>query len=171
MEFFEVIERRKSIRKYSREPLPEGALEKILNAARLANSARNRQEWAFIAVTDEDIKERLVPACRDQEFVAECGAVIAGCATNEYVMRCGQPAHVVDTSIALDHMQLAAADLGLGSCWLGAFYQDKVAEILKVPDEVTIVGLLTVGVPAGEGRPKKRKSLEKIVHRETWGAK
>lgn len=171
MDLFDAIVKRRSIRKYINKPLPESALSKILEAGRLANSARNRQEWAFIAVTDDELKEKLVPACRDQDFVAESGALIVGCATNEYTMRCGQPAHVVDTSIALDHMQLAASALGLGTCWLGAFYQDKVKEILDIPDNISVIGILTVGIPDETGRDKKRKPIEEIVYYNKWGAK
>ncbi len=171
MEFFDTIEKRKSIRKYRNEPLPDGVLEKILTAGRLANSARNRQEWAFIAVTDTETKERLVPACRNQDFVAQASVVIVGCAIGEYEMRCGQPADVIDTAIALDHMQLAATALGLGTCWLGSFYQNRVTEILYIPDKVSIIGILTVGIPDESGREKSRKSLDEIVYYNKWGGK
>ena len=168
MELYDVIKNRKSIRRYRNEPLPDGALERILEAGRLANSAKNRQEWAFIIVTDSETKAALVPACHDQSFVAEAAAVIVGCATDEYTMRCGQPAHVIDTSIALDHIQLAATEEGFGTCWLGSFYQDQVKCILKIPDKISIIGILTVGIPDEGGDPKSRKRLEEIVRYERW---
>ncbi len=171
MNILDAIRNRKSIRKYKNEPLPDGALDTILESARLANSARNRQEWAFVVVSKDDVKRKLVPACNNQAFVAEASVVIVACATNEYTMRCGQPAHVIDTSIAIDHMQLASEALGLGSCWLGSFFPDQVSKILDIPDDISIIGILPIGVPAEEGREKSRKTLDEIVHHEKWSAK
>jgi len=170
MDFYQLIKSRKSIRHYKHELISEDLMESILDAGRLANSARNLQEWKFVVVTDWETKAKLIPACRDQQFVGEAGAVIAACAIKkDYTMRCGQPAHIVDLSIAVDHMQLASHYHGLGTCWLGAFYQDRVKKILEIPDEIEVVALLVVGYPAEDGREKSRKSLKEIVYREKWG--
>ena len=170
MTIYEIISRRKSIRKYEDKPVPADVLDRILDAGRMANSARNRQEWAFMAVTDAEIRKALVPACRDQKFVAGAGAVIAICSTeSEYIMACGVPAYAVDCSIAADHIQLAACAEGLGTCWLGAFYQDKVKEVLDIPENIKVVAVLTIGYPAEEGRPKTRKEMGEILFREKWG--
>ncbi|MCK5833555.1 nitroreductase family protein [bacterium] len=168
MEFNELIKKRKSIRKYKSEALPPGSLDKILSAGRFANSARNRQKWAFIVVTNKEMLQALVPACRNQAFVGEAAALIAVCSTEEYTMSSGNPAHFIDCSIALDHMQLAATSLELGTCWLGAFNNDKVGKLLSVPDEIWVVGLLTIGIPNEEGREKNRISLEDLVHYNKW---
>ncbi|HHS50863.1 MAG TPA: nitroreductase [candidate division Zixibacteria bacterium] len=168
MEFKDLITARKSIRSFTDAPLPDGALDFILEAGRLANSAKNRQKWAFVVVENSETKKTLVPACRNQAFVGESAVVIAVCATDEYYMSCDNPAHFIDASIALDHMQLAVADLGLGSCWLGAFNQDAVRDILGIPKDIIVVGLLVIGVPADQGRPKTRLPIEEIVHREKW---
>ncbi len=168
MEFRSLIEKRRSIRRFTGAALPDGALETILSAGNLANSAKNRQKWAFVAVTEKPTLEAMVPACRNQAFIGEAGAAVAVCSTEDYTMSCGNPAHFIDCAIALDHMQLCACDIGLGSCWLGAFDQAAAREVLGVPLEITIVGILVIGIPAEEGRPKSRVPLEDIVHRNKW---
>jgi len=94
--------------------------------------------------------------------------VIAACGTSDLVMTCGQPAYPIDVAIALDHMTLAAASLGLGTCWIGAFYEDKVKEILGVPPEIRVVALLPLGYPAEQPAPRPRKNLDDIVAWEHW---
>ena len=90
--------------------------------------------------------------------------VIAGCATNpDYVMTCGEHSYSIDLAIALDHMSLEAASLGLGTCWIGAFYQDQVKEILGVPEDVRIVSLMPLGYPKKLGTKTKRKPLSEII--------
>lgn len=169
MDVIGAIRTRRSIRRYKDESLPEGAIDTLLEAARMANSARNRQEWAFVVVSDRGTKQKLVPACNNQSFVGDASVVIVGCATSELTMRCGQPAHAIDTAIALDHIQLTAVELGLGTCWLGSFFPEQVARILDIPEDVTIIGILTIGIPDENGREKSRKDIREIVHKEKWG--
>ncbi len=83
-------------------------------------------------------------------------------------MTCGQMAYAIDVAIAVDHMTLVAASLGLGSCWIGAFYEDQVKEILGVPGEVRVVALLSLGYPAEMPAPRPRKSLDQVVAWEHW---
>ncbi|MCL6581134.1 MAG: nitroreductase family protein [Firmicutes bacterium] len=163
MEVFEAIAKRRSIRKYVPMPVPEDKLRKVLEAAQAAPSASNRQEYKLIVVTEEETKRRLVRAAADQGFLAEAGAVIVACATDP-----SRKWHAVDIAIAIDHMTLAALELGLGTCWIGAFEEEAVKSILGVPDNVRVVMLLTLGIPAEEGRPRKRKPLEELVLRERW---
>ncbi len=160
----EVIKKRQSVRSYQEKEIPENVLQQVLEAGRLAPSANNKQNWKFIIVKDEDLRKKLVPACKNQKFVGEAPVVIAGCATNpDYVMTCGEHSYSIDLAIALDHMSLEAASQGLGTCWIGAFYQDQVKEILGVPEGVCIVNLLTLGYPE-ELKPKTgRKPLSEIV--------
>ncbi len=126
------------------------------------------QDWRFIVVRDKATRLKLVEAARKQAFVAEAPVVIAACGTSDLVMTCGQPAYVVDVAIAVDHMTLAAFSLGLGTCWIGAFYEDQVKEILGMPDSVRVVALLPLGYPAQQPRPTPRKSLEDVVAYERW---
>lgn len=163
MDLFEAIAKRRSIRAYKNEPVPEEALTKILEAARIAPSAGNRQEYRFIVVKDEATRKALVPACNNQTFVGDAAVVIVGCAANP--SRRYSP---VDVAIALDHMTLAAAALSLGTCWIGAFSEEKVKEILGIPEGVTVWCLLPVGVPAAETAPRPRKSMEELYSVDRW---
>lgn len=168
MELMQAIRARRSIRSYLDRPVEEEKLLAVLEAGRLAPSARNMQDWRFIVVSDPATRQRLAEAARDQQFVAQAPLVIAACGTSDLVMTCGQPAYAIDVAIALDHMTLAAASLGLGSCWIGAFYEDRVKQILAVPPEARVVALLPLGYPADMPAPRPRKSLEDIAAREHW---
>jgi len=160
---FEAIKNRRSIRKYKDVPVPEEKLARVLEAARIAPSAGNRQEWKFIVVKDKATRDRLVEACRGQTFVGQAGAVIVACATDP-----SRKWHMVDVAIAVDHMTLAAYEAGLGTCWIGAYEEDKVKEILGIPSGVKVVVLLPVGVPDIDGVPRPRKALEEIIACERW---
>ena len=160
----EAIKKRQSVRSYKDKEIPEEILQKILEAGRLAPSANNKQHWKFIVVKDEDLRKKLVPACKNQKFVGEAPVVIAGCATNpDYVMTCGEHSYSIDLAIALDHMSLEAASLGLGTCWIGAFYQDKVKDILGIPEDIRVVALMPLGFPKKLGPKTGRKSLSEII--------
>lgn len=169
MDVIEVIRNRRSIRSYSEKPVEREKIERLLEAARLAPSASNRQEWRFIVVTDPERRAALSKAANNQAFVAQAPVVIAACAETEgHVMRCGQPCYPIDVAIALDHMTLQATAEGLGTCWIGAFYEQPAKEILGIPEEIRVVELLTVGYPARPPGRLTRLPIEKIVHWETW---
>jgi len=160
----EAIKKRQSVRSYQDKEIPKEVLQEILEAGRLAPSAKNTQSWKFIIVRDKELRKKMVPACKNQEFVGEAPVVIAGCGTNlDYVMSNGEHAYSINLAIALDHMSLQAASLGLGTCWIGAFYQDQVKEILGVPEEVRVVALMTVGYPKELGTKTRRKPLSEII--------
>ena len=157
MGVFDIIKDRRSIRTYKDERIPKDKLEKLLVAARLAPSAANRQNWKFIVVENEEVKKQLVTACNNQAFVGTASNVIAGI---------GDPAqkwHQVDLAIALEHIVLEAVELGLGTCWIGAFNEDEVKKLLKIPQDKKVIALLTVGVPVESPAARPRKSLEEIV--------
>lgn len=169
MDVFEAIQTRRSIRSYLNQPVEEEKLTQVLEAGRLAPSANNRQEWRFVVVQDGDKREKLAEAACGQRFVAEAPAVIACCSVeSKHVLTCGHPAYAIDVAIAIDHMTLAATALGLGTCWIGAFYEDRVREILNIPDSVRVVELLTLGYPGEKPTPRNRKRLDEIVYREQW---
>jgi nitroreductase len=168
MDLMQAIRDRRSIRDYRDMPVEEEKLQGVLQAGRLAPSARNMQDWKFIVVKDAGTRQKLAVAARDQKFVGQAPVVIAACGTSDLVMTCGQPAYPIDVAIALDHMTLAAASLGLGTCWIGAFYEDKVKEILGVPPEIRVVALLPLGYPAEQPAPRPRKNLDDIVAWEHW---
>lgn len=152
MDVKDAIMERRSVRSYKDKEIPEEDLNTLLEAARLTPSVRNKQSWKFIVIRDKEKREVLAQAAAEQEFVGEAPVVIAAVALEpDYVMRCGVPAYAVDLAIAIDHITLQAVELGLGTCWIGAFYQDKVREILKIPDDCKVVALLPVGYPATSG--------------------
>jgi nitroreductase len=168
MDLMQAIRARRSIRNFLDKSVEEELLLAVLEAGRLAPSARNMQDWRFIVVRDAATRSLLAKAARDQQFVGQAPVVIAACGTSDLVMTCGQPAYAIDVAIALDHMTLAAAAFGLGTCWIGAFYEDLVKEILGVPPEIRVVALLPLGYPAEEPEPRPRKSLDEIMAREHW---
>ncbi len=170
MNLLQAIQQRRSVRAYQPQPVEHEKLLRVLEAARLAPSARNMQDWKFIVVQDETTRERLLPAVNNQAFVPSAPVIIVGCATQpDYVMRCGQPSGPIDVAIALEHMALQAVEEGLGTCWIGSFYPDQVKAILDIPDDVVVVELLTLGYPAGNlPESKPREPLESIVAFERW---
>jgi nitroreductase len=165
MDVFEAIKKRRSIRKYQNREIEEEKLLRILEAARLAPSARNRQEWRFIIVKDKKVKEELVKeASPHQPFMLQAPIIIVAYVIDkDYIMRCGIPAHYIDVAIALTHIHLQAVEEGLGTCWIGSFYQDKVKKVLNLPEEAEIIQLMTLGYPAEDPAPKTRLSLDEIV--------
>ncbi len=169
MDFTEVVQERYSCRSYQPKPVEEEKLLRVFEAARLAPSASNRQEWRFVVVTDPDTRAKLVEVCRGQRFVGEAPVVIAGCAkTDEHVMSCGVRCDVVDVSIAMEHIALAATNEGLGTCWIGAFLQEPARELLGIPEGVFVVDMMTLGYPADSAGPKTRLALEEILMRERY---
>jgi nitroreductase len=168
VDVYEAIKARRSIRAYKPDAVPEDVLRRVLEAARLAPSARNRQEWRFLVVTEKDKIAKLAEAANGQSFVAEAPVYLAFCTTKMHVMGCGVDAGVVDTSIPFSYVTLAAVAEGLGTCWLGAFDQEKTREILDVPEDVLVVGVTPLGYPARTPAPTSRKSFEEVVGFESW---
>lgn len=108
-------------------------------------------------------------AANNQSFVGEAPVVIACCATNvEYVMRCGQLAYPIDLAIAIDHMTLQAVEEGLGTCWVGSFYEEQVKAVLNIPDGIKVVELLALGYPKDRSKSKNRLPLDKIACFDKW---
>ena len=144
-------------------------MEKVLEAARLSPSASNRQEWKFIVVSDKDARKKLAKAAFGQSFIAEAPIVIVACGTESKAMlSCGQPMHTVDVSIACAYMILQACELGLGTCWIGAFREDEAKKILNIPEQVRVVAIIPLGYP-NQSPPKKfRKDLDQIVCYEKY---
>ncbi|MCA1808520.1 MAG: nitroreductase family protein [Kiritimatiellia bacterium] len=169
MALLDVISKRYSVRAYEPREVEEEKLQTVLEAARLAPSARNFQEWRFVAVRDPGTRRQLTVAANNQAFVGQAPVIIVCCGTNaDYVMRCGQLSYPIDLAIAIDHMTLQAVAEGLGTCWIGSFYEDQVRAILGIPDEVRIVSLLTLGYAADRPSAKNRVPLKEIVSRERW---
>ncbi len=169
MQVDEAIKNRRSVRAYKSDPIPEQSLRKVLEAARLAPSAHNDQDWKFIVVKDLKKRKQLAQAANSQSFIAEAPVIMVAVALNpERVMSCEVPAYAVNLTIAVDHMTLQACEQGLGTCWIGAFSQEEVKKVLNIPDQYKVVALLPLGFPSDSPRPKTRKSLEEIICYENF---
>lgn len=164
MGVLEAIQGRRSIRKYTSQPVEEEKLAKVLEAARISPSAANAQAWKFIVVKEEGLRKKLVAAAGGQEFVGQAPIVLVAIGTDpEKVMLCGQHRYTVDVSIAVSYLILEAHAQGLGTCWLGRFEEDKVKEILGIPEGVRVVAVTPLGYPAEKPDAKPRKELKEIV--------
>jgi nitroreductase len=168
MELSEAIRKRYSCRAYQDRAAEPEKLDKILDAARMAPSACNFQDWRFVVVTDKQTRAELSVAANNQDFVAQAPVVIVCCSRINHWMRCGQPTGPIDVAIAIEHIALAATSQGLATCWIGSFYPDEVRKILQIPAHIHVIELLTLGYPADKQPEPKRLPIENIVCREKW---
>ncbi|OHB73808.1 MAG: nitroreductase [Planctomycetes bacterium RBG_16_55_9] len=168
MTLMDIIRKRYSCRAYQQRPIEREKLDTILEAARLAPSARNMQDWRFVIVTDGGTKRRVAECTNRPDAFDKAGAIIAACSNSDHVMRCGQAIGPIDVAIALEHICLQATELGFGTCWIGAFDAEGVRKILAIPGDVSIIELMAVGYPADSKPEPKREPMEKIVCYEKW---
>lgn len=162
----DLIEKRKSIRSYKPQDVEEEKLNYILQAFRKAPSAKNLQPWKLIIVKDKKKISDLSIACNNQTFLSEAPILIVACAKEDEaygVMGGYMNSYPVDIALALEHLILAATEKGLGTCWIGAFKEKLVKDLLDVPDNIRVVAITPVGYPATEGRTRGRKPISKIV--------
>jgi nitroreductase len=171
MEILNAIKKRYSCRKYESKPIEQEKLDTVLEAARLAPSAKNIQDWRFVVSTAPEVKSKLAEAANNQTFLAEAGAVITGCSVSDYKMRCGQAIAPIDIAIAMEHIALQASELGLATCWIGSFYPEKVRDVLDIPSEIEVVELMALGYPADTFSPPKRVPQEEIFSYNKWDFK
>lgn len=157
----EIIYNRRSIRRYHRKPIPDDFLKAILEAGRQAPSARNLQPYCFIIVRDQELKKRLVFS-EWNRFIEEAPVVIVGCGDSRAKWA------VVDVAIALQNMVIAAEALGLGTCWIGHFIEEEVKKLLRIPEHMKVVAMITLGYPAEKPSPRPKKSLEELIRYETY---
>lgn len=170
MDIYQAIATRKSVRAFEDRDVPETVLSRLLEAARLAPSASNRQEWRFVVVRDSANRKKLAKAATAQKFIGEAPVILVCCAeTDGHVMACGQLCYPIDVAIAIDHLTLCAVAEGLGTCWIGAFDEDEVKKILGIPPQIRVVELLPIGYPQDPTPAKKsRLPMKKIVKHERW---
>jgi len=156
----DVLLSRRSVRSYERREIPKDVLEKILEAGRQAPSAANRQPYHFVVLTDYETKKELSGGLFNR-FVKDSPVTIVGCANLGEILT--RKWAVVDTSIALQNMVIAAWVMGVGSCWIGDFKEEKVKQLLNIPDNWKVVALVSFGYPAEQPQPKRKKSVEEII--------
>jgi len=176
MDVMETIRTRRSVRAYRSDPIPGELLEQVTEALRLAPSACNNQPWRFILVCDADLRRRVAEAAHGQMFMAAAPVVVVGC---------GDPARAypsmggywnsieMDVAIALDHLALAAAAAGLGTCWIGAFDEAAVKGLLAIPPGIKVVAMMPLGYPAEAGllRPVargERRPRDQVFSRDRY---
>ncbi|MBW4258357.1 nitroreductase family protein [Methanobacterium sp. YSL] len=169
MEFEDLIKERHSVRSYQSRPVEDEKLEKVLDAARLAPTAANKQPFRLIVVKTEGRKDelkRVYPA----DWFSQAPLVICACAvkSESWTRRDGRNYVDVDTTIAMDHLILAATNLGLGTCWIAAFDAEAARDVLKIPDEVEPLLFTPLGYPADETGTKTRKDLDELVRYQQW---
>jgi nitroreductase len=169
MEFSELIRTRYSVRAYKPDPVEDEKLHQILEAARLAPTAANRQPFRILVIHTEGRQEELRRIYRRGWFVA-APIILCACGVPDenWVRMDGKNYNDVDVTIAMDHLILAAADLGLGTCWVAAFDPGAAREVLNLPEGIEPVAFTPLGYPADAPGEKKRKSLDELVRYETW---
>jgi len=169
MNFLELAKKRFSVRRFEAKPIPQEALETILEAGRLAPSAANRQPCHLIVVQGAEQRRKLgVAYPRDWFWQAPVIIVICVETSRAWVRSDHKSYGDVDGALAADHMTLCAASLDLGTCWIGAFDPAKVRNILNLPDGIAPLAMIPLGYPAEPERAKSRKPLAELVHQETW---
>ncbi len=171
MEVLPEILSRRSVRSFDPQPLEKEQVDRILEAGRLAPSAKNRQEWRFVVVQKKEVRERLKEAAFGQEYVGQAPVIIAVCTTNvDYRMPNGQLSYPIDLTFAAAFMTLQAVHEGLGTCCLTTFDEQEVRDILTVPFSMRVVLLLLVGRTGGAPpeEPSSRKQLKQITSRDHW---
>ena len=172
MKVLEIIQKRRSIRKYKGNPIPEDTLLRVLEAARLSPSGKNLQPWKFIIVKDKELKKRLAQASAGQFFIAEAPIIVVACGfPDDCYSRMGRymKSWPVDVTIALEHLILQAHEDGLGTCWIGAFDEEQAKRALGIPEDVRVVAMTPLGYAAEEKGPvADRKPLQEIVHYDRW---
>ena len=167
MQLLELMRSRHSIRGYSSRKVEKEKLDYVIEAFRVAPSAKNIQPWHLIVVNNRDTINRLVPVCNNQTFIGEAPIVIVviGDEKNAFGRMGGYASSLfVDIGIALEHLILAAWEKGLGTCWVGAFTEEEIKKILNVPEDLRVVAITPLGYPDTKPKNKGRKSVREIVH-------
>jgi nitroreductase len=173
MDVIEAMKRRRSVRAYSSKEVSDAAVETLLECARWAPSAGNLQPWEFIVVRDSERKRGLAEAALGQSFIEEAPTAIVVCANprrsaTRYGSRGASLYCLQDTAAAAQNIHLAACELGLATCWVGAFDEAMVARVLRLPEGIRPVVIIPVGYPEERPSPPPRRRLSEIVHKEEF---
>jgi nitroreductase len=162
MDALEAIKKRRTVRDYTGEAIPQENLEKIVDAGRLAATGSNLQPWDFIIVTEKEMIEQLKVAAK---WMEKAGAIIA------VVMDPSSRGWVEDGAAAVENMLIASTALGYGSCWLEGYTlprEEQFKKLLNVPDDRRLLTLVPIGVPV-EWPTKEKKALDDVLHWEKYG--
>ncbi|MGD0994196.1 MAG: nitroreductase family protein [Candidatus Bathyarchaeia archaeon] len=173
MDLLEIIKNRRSIRVFKKQDVPQDIIEKLLEAARWAPSAGNVQPWAFVVAISQKMKQNLSMAAFGQKDLEEASVVFVVCADEKlaeqsYGVRGKSLYCLQDTAAAIQNILLTAHSLGLGSCWIGAFKEDEIRQVIKAPKEMRPVALIPVGYPNEAPAARSRRPVGEIMHKETF---
>lgn len=173
MQTMDAIRGRTSVREYKPDPVPDDVIRDIIEAAALAPSSGNVQDWEFVVVKTPEGRNALAAAAFNQSFVASAPCVVVVCTdleriTKAYGERGRSLYSIQNTSAAIQNMMLTAWDKGLGTCWIGAFNEAEVKEAAVLPSNVRPVALITIGYPSRKPVKSRRRSLDDVVHWETY---
>ncbi len=170
MDFLELVRERYSVRAYQAKPVEDEKLEQILEAGRLAPTAANRQPVRILVVKTEGREEELRRVYGREWFVdAPLALCICGIDAEAWIRSHDGKSYLdVDAAIVMDHIVLAAASLGLGTCWIAAFDPDAAREVFELPEGVEPIIFTPLGYPDTKPGPKKRKPLDEIVKHDRW---
>lgn len=181
MEIMKEILDRRSIRKYLKKEVSKEEIMSVLEAARLAPSGSNTQPWRFIVVTSQETKEKIAQADHNQKWMLEAPVFIVcvadiSCRVPEsdgLLMDEMNPCHelkqiIRDSAIAIENLLLQATHQGLGTCWTGWYEQKEMKDILNIPSDKYVAGVITLGYAAENPAMRKRKELDEIVSFEQW---
>jgi nitroreductase len=174
MNFLEIAQTRRSLRTYLPTPVEQEKLEYILECARLAPSWKNLQCWRFIVVENLEKRQALTNAFAEtnpgRKALIQAPLIIVLCAVRaESEVWEEKDFMMLDAGLAMEHLILAAAEQGLGTCWQGLFSEEMVRETLGVPEDVRVIAMTPLGYPAESRRPRPRKDLQQIVFKGAWG--
>jgi nitroreductase len=172
MELTECFEKRKSVRDYTDEPVPQEMIDNVLRIANLAPSAGNLHARDFVVVRDAGTRKGLAAAAHGHGFLAEAPVIIVCCANLDRIIDYGPRGRnlycLQDVAASIENMLLCIAARGYGACWVGAFDERRVAEALGLPDHVRPVAMVSVGRPKKDGIQPPRLRIEELVHSERW---
>jgi nitroreductase len=154
MNFTDVVQTRRAIRKYKKDGVSEEKLQKLYEAIRLAPSGNNHQPYKFIFVKDEAKRKEIASKACHQEFLYDAPVLMIACC---------EEGRSFDAAIAVENMVLAATNEGLGTCWVGWFERDVVSQILDMPEGMEPCILVPIGYADEVPEPKERKSIEELI--------
>ncbi|MEM7827999.1 MAG: nitroreductase family protein [Candidatus Aenigmatarchaeota archaeon] len=173
METLECIHTRTCIRRFKSEDIDDETIKRLIEAAIQAPSAGNTQDWIFIVVRNIEIKKQIATAALEQDFIAQAPAVIVVASnidaiTKAYGERGRSLYSIQDTAAAVQNLLLAAWDRGLGACWVGAFSEKAISDILALPSYVRPLAIIPIGMPAHIPKKPGRKAIKDVIHWEHW---
>lgn len=169
MELLQHIKNRASTRNFREDPVDDEVLRRVLEAGRLAPSAKNRQPWRFVVIRDRGVRQRIQNAAFGQAHVGQAPVIVAACTTNvDYRMPNGQLSYPIDISFAVSSMIIQAQAEEVGSCVITTFDEREVKEILTIPYLMKIVMLLLIGYPAEKPLPAEKKAFNQVISFDHW---